>query len=569
MRKHITFKGGTAMSWRSKDILKRPEWSLQRAFYKSMGYSDYDLERPLIGIANSWNRLVPGHYNLNLVSDYVKQGIRQAGGTPLEFGVIAACDGIAQGHDGMHYILPTRDLIANDVEMVIGAHRLDAVMLLGSCDKIVPGMLMAAARLDIPAILVVGGPMEGGCEFDNRAADATSVTEGLGMLRAGKIDEATYRKLEDCAAPSCGSCSFLGTANTMCCVAEAMGMCLPGSATIPATHADRLRAAQESGRQIVGLLKSGITARQIISNKGIENGIRVSTAIGGSTNVALHIPAIGYEADCEVTMDLLEELCRSTPYIAKMNPAAAPNVSDFHHAGGIPAVMKEVLPILHGDALTVTGKTVAENVAKAEIHDSSVIKTMSNPWSQEGGLAVLRGNLAPNTAITKPAAIVPEMHTFTGKARCFNSEEVANEAILEGKVQGGDVAVIRYEGPKGGPGMREMYKAMKLLYGRGLALKTAVVTDGRFSGTNNGCFVGHISPEAAEGGPIAVVEDGDLISIDIPNRSLHLHISDEEIEARLAGWQRPEPKFKKGYLALYARLAESADKGAILRHKFE
>jgi len=557
------------MSWRSKDILKRPEWSLQRAFYKSMGYSDYDLERPLIGIANSWNRLVPGHYNLNLVSDYVKQGIRQAGGTPLEFGVIAACDGIAQGHDGMHYILPTRDLIANDVEMVIGAHRLDAVILLGSCDKIVPGMLMAAARLDIPAILVVGGPMEGGCEFDNRAADATSVTEGLGMLRAGKIDEATYRKLEDCAAPTCGSCSFLGTANTMCCVAEGMGMCLPGSATIPATHADRLRAAQESGRQIVGLLKSGITARQIINNKGIENGIRVSTAIGGSTNVALHIPAIGYEADCEVTMDLLEELCRSTPYIAKMNPAAAPNVPDFHQAGGIPAVMKEVLPILHGDALTVTGKTVAENVVKAEIHDSSVIKTMSNPWSKEGGLAVLRGNLAPNTAITKPAAIVPEMHTFTGKARCFNSEEVANEAILEGKVQGGDVAVIRYEGPKGGPGMREMYKAMKLLYGRGLALKTAVVTDGRFSGTNNGCFVGHISPEAAEGGPIAVVEDGDLISIDIPNRSLHLHISDEEIEARLAGWQRPEPKFKKGYLALYARLAESADKGAILRHKFE
>ncbi len=557
------------MSWRSKDILKRPEWSFQRAFYKSMGYSDYDLERPLIGVANSWNRIVPGHYNLNLVSDYAKQGIRQAGGTPVEFGVIAACDGIAQGHNGMHYILPTRDLIANDIEMMIQAHRLDAVMLLGSCDKIVPGMLMAAARLDIPAILVVGGPMEGGCEFDNRAADATSVTEGLGMLKAGKIDEATYRKLEDYAAPSCGSCSFLGTANTMCCVAEAMGMCLPGSATIPATHADRLRSAQESGRRIVGLLKSGITARQIINSNGIENGIRISTAIGGSTNVALHIPAIGYEADCEVTMDLLEELCRSTPHIAKMNPAAAPNVPDFHHAGGIPAVMKEILPILHGDALTVTGKTVAENVAKAEIQDSGVIKTMSNPWSREGGLAVLRGNLAPNTAITKPAAIVPEMHTFTGKARCFNSEEVANEAILGGKVKEGDVVVIRYEGPKGGPGMREMYKAMKLLYGRGLALTTALVTDGRFSGTNNGCFVGHISPEAAEGGPIAIVEDGDLITIDIPNRNLHLDISEEEIETRLARWQRPEPKFKKGYLALYARIAESADKGAILRHKFE
>jgi dihydroxy-acid dehydratase len=557
------------MRWRSKDVLKRPEWSMQRALYKSMGYSDYDLERPLIGVANSWNRIVPGHYNLNLVSDYVKQGICQAGGTPIEFGVIAACDGIAQGHDGMHYILPTRDLIANDIEMMIEAHRLDAVVLLGSCDKIVPGMLMAAARLDIPAIMVVGGPMEGGCEFDQRAADITSLTEGLGMFKAGKIDEGAYLALEDCAGPTCGSCSFLGTANTMCCVAEAMGMCLPGSATIPATRADRLRAAQESGRQIVELLRKGVTAQAIINKEGIENAIRVSTAIGGSTNVALHIPAIGYEADCEVTMDLFEGLCRSTPHIAKMNPAAAPNVPDFDNAGGVPAVMKEILPILHGDAMTVTGKTVAENVAQIEIRDSSIIRTMANPWSQEGGLAILRGNLAPNTAVTKPAAIVPEMLKFAGKARCFDSEEAANRAILEDKVQAGEVVVIRYEGPKGGPGMREMYTAMKLLYGRGLALKTAVVTDGRFSGTNNGCFVGHISPEAAEGGPIAVVKDGDRIAIDIPNRSLHLHVSDEEIKARLAKWQRPAPKFKRGYLALYARLAESADKGAIIKHKFE
>lgn len=557
------------MNWRSRDVLKRPEWSMQRALYKSMGYSDYDLERPLIGIANSWNRIVPGHYNLNLVSDYVKQGIQQAGGTPIEFGVIAACDGIAQGHDGMHYILPTRDLIANDIEMMIEAHRLDAVVLLGSCDKIVPGMLMAAARLDIPAIMVVGGPMEGGCEFDNRAADVTSVTEGLGMLKVGKVGEAAYRALEDCAAPTCGSCSFLGTANTMCCVAEAMGMCLPGSATIPATHADRLRAAQESGRQILELLRNGIAARAIINQKGIENAVRLNTAIGGSTNVALHIPAIGYEADCEVTMDLFEELCRSTPHIARMNPAAAPNVPDFHSAGGVPAVMKEILPILHGDAMTVTGKTLAENIAHAEIRDGRIIKTMANPWSKEGGLAVLRGNLAPNTAITKPAAITPEMHKFTGKARCFDTEEAATWAILNGEVQAGEVLVIRYEGPKGGPGMREMYTAMKLLYGSGLALKTALVTDGRFSGTNNGCFVGHVSPEAAEGGPIAIVEDGDMISIDIPARSLHLHIPDEEIETRLARWQRPPPKFSKGYLALYARLAESADKGAIIRHKFQ
>ncbi|HQE92718.1 MAG TPA: dihydroxy-acid dehydratase [Anaerolineae bacterium] len=551
---------------RSKAVLQRPEFSLHRALYKSMGYSDYDLERPLIGIANSWNRVVPGHYNLNLISEYVQQGILQAGGTPVEFGVIAPCDGIAQGHIGMHYILPSRDLIANDVEMMVQAHQLDAVVLLCACDKIVPGMLMAAARLDVPAMVVVGGPMEGGCMFDGRAADATSLTEGWGMLIAGKIDAEQYRQLEDSATPTCGSCSFLGTANTMCCIAEALGMSLPGSATIPATHAARLRSAQAAGRQIVALTQQGITARMIINQKGIENAVRLGTAIGGSTNMALHLPAIAYEADIELSMDHFEALARSTPHIARMNPAAPLNVPDFHAAGGVPAVMKELLPLLHGDALTVSGKTVAENVADAVTRDPRIIKTFAEPWGM-GGVAVLRGNLAPHTAITKPAAIKPEMHTFTGKARCFDAEEAANRAILAGQVQPGEVVVIRYEGPKGGPGMREMYVAMKLLYGRGLALTTAVVTDGRFSGTNNGCFVGHVSPEAAEGGPLAVVEDGDMITIDIPNRRLHLHVSDEVIAARLAKWQRPEPKIKHGYLALYSRLAESADKGAIIRHE--
>ena len=389
------------------------------------------------------------------------------------------------------------------------------------------------------------------------------------MLEDGKIDESIYLELEDRSGPTCGSCSFLGTANTMCCIAEALGLCLPGSSTIPAVHADRLRAAQQSGRQIMELVNAGITARQIINQKGIENAVRVSTAIGGSTNAALHIPAIAYEADCEVTMDLFEALSRSTPHIAKMNPAAAPNVPDFHFAGGVRAVMKEILPLLHGDALTVTEKTVSENVSHAETLDTNIIRTMETPWSKEGGLAILRGNLAPSTGITKPAAIVPEMHCFTGKARCYDSEEAANEAILVGKVQAGDVVVIRYEGPKGGPGMREMYKAMKLIYGKGLAKKTALITDGRFSGTNNGCFVGHISPDAAEGGPLAIVENGDLVTIDIPKRNLHLHLSDEEIKARLSKWQRPVPKFKKGYLALYSRLAESADKGAIIRHKID
>ncbi len=560
--------GKRPTSLRSQRILQRPEWSVQRSVFKSMGYSDQDLEQPLIGIANSWNRVVPGHYNLQLVAEYVKQGVLQAGATPVEFGLIAACDGIAQGHVGMHYILPTRELIANDVELMVQAHQLDAVVLLGSCDKIVPGLLMAAARLDVPAILVVGGPMEGGCEFDGRASDLTSITEALGMLKAGKLAPAAYQQLEDHVAPTCGSCSFLGTANTMCCVAEAMGMCLPGSATIPATHAARLRSAQEAGRQIVELVRDGITARRIINRQGIENAFRVGTAIGGSTNLALHIPAVAYEAECgEITMDVLEELSRSTPYVAKMNPAAAPNVPDFHRVGAVPAVMKEILPLLHANAMTVTGRTVAENVADAPPPDSHIIRARTKPWSSEGGLAVLRGNLAPRTAITKPAAIDPEQHVFTGRAKCFDGEQAANQAILDGRVQSGEVVVIRYEGPKGGPGMREMYTSMKLLYGRGLALQTAVVTDGRFSGTNCGCFVGHVSPEAAEGGPLAAVQDGDTITINIPQRQLQLHVDDVGIQQRLARWQRPLLRFTSGYLALYARLAESADQGAIIRHR--
>jgi len=428
---------------------------------------------------------------------------------------------------------------------------------------------MAAARLDIPAILVAGGPMEGGCEFDGRASDTTSLTEGLAMLAAGKIDAATYERLEDCASPTCGSCSFLGTANTMCCVAEALGMSLPGSATIPATRAARLRAAQESGRRIVDMVDKGLVASDIITRKALENAVRLNAAIGGSTNTILHLLALAYEAGVELTVADFEALSRTTPHIARMNPAAAPNVPDFDAAGGVPAVMNEILPLLHADALTVTGKTVADNVRGAAARDRRIIRSREEPWSQGGGLAVLWGNLAPRSAITKPAAIDPAMHTFTGRAHCFDREEAANQAILDGQVGEGEVVVIRYEGPKGGPGMREMYVAMKLLHGRGLALKTALVTDGRFSGTNNGCFVGHISPEAAEGGPLAIVRDGDLITVDIPNRRLDLHVSDEEIQARLATWQRPAPKFKKGYLALYAQLAESADKGAIIRHRDE
>jgi len=555
--------------WRSKEILQSPEWSMIRSLYKSMGYSDLDLSRPLIGLANSWGQVVPGHYNLRQVAEYVRQGIFQAGGTPVEFGSIAACDGIAEGHEGMKFILPTRDLIANSIEMMVQAHRFDGLVLLGSCDKIVPGMLMAAARLDIPAIMIVGGPMEGGCSFDNRAADTTSLAEALGMLKAGRLDQESFARLEDCAGPTCGSCSFLGTANTMCCLAEGLGMSLTGSATIPATHADRFRAAQATGRRIVEMVRQGPTAREVMTRQALENAVRLTSAIGGSTNAALHLPAIAYEAGFELDMDLFEELSRSTPHVAKMNPAAPANVPDFHQAGGVPAVMKAILPLLNAGAMTVTGRSLGENVAGAADPDGAIIRPLGKPWRQEGGLAVLKGNLAPETAVTKPAAIKEEMQTFTGSARCFDSEEEANQAIMEGVVQEGEVVVIRYEGPKGGPGMREMFKALKLLYGRGLALKTALVTDGRFSGTNNGCFVGHVSPEAAEGGPLAVVKDGDRITIDIPNRELKLHLEDQEIAGRLAAWKRPRPKVTSGYLSLYARLAESAAKGAIIRHRFE
>ncbi|MGD8563172.1 MAG: dihydroxy-acid dehydratase [Desulfarculaceae bacterium] len=557
------------MTPRSQDILQRPRWSKVRALFKSMGYSDYDLDRPLVGIANTWNTLVPGHFNLRLVADYVRQGVYQAGGTPVEFGVIAGCDGIANGHQGMRYILPSREIIANSVEIMAQAHRLDGLVLLGSCDKIVPGLLMAAARLDLPAILVAGGPAEGGCQFDGRAADITSMAEALGMLKAGKIDEQTYVELEDEVAPTCGSCSFLGTANSMCCTAEALGLSLPGSATIPATHSRRLSAAQASGRRIVEMISEGLSARKILDRRGLENAVRLGLALGASTNLVLHLLAVAYEAEVEMGVQVFEELSRTTPQVARMNPAAPPNVPDFHQAGGVPAVMKEILPLLHQEALTVTGKPVAANVAGAIKKGSDIIRSLKEPWNQQGGIAVLRGNLAPDSAVAKPAAIKPELRSFTGKAHCFDSEDQANQAILEGAIKPGEVVVIRYEGPRGGPGMPEMATAMKLLYGRGLALETALITDGRFSGTNNGCFVGHISPEAAAGGPIAAVRDGDVITIDIPNRSLELKVDSGEIEKRLSAWQPPPPRVSNGYLSLYARLAESADKGAIIRHRSE
>jgi dihydroxy-acid dehydratase len=543
-----------------------------RNVLKGMGYSDDDLttKRPAIGIANSWNTLIPGHINLNQISEQVKKGIHRAGGTVYEFGVIGLCDAIAKEH--FNYVLPSREVICDSVEIMAEANPLDGIVLLASCDKIVPGMLMAAARLDIPAILVHGGPMLGGIPFGGRKSDATSVSEALGMYKTDKISLEEYKMVEDLSCPTCGSCSFMGTANTMCCLTEALGMCLTDGASIPAVYADRLRLAEQSGEAICNLVTQGITARDIINKKSLENAVKVCLTIGGSTNAVLHLCAIAYEAEAEINiMDAFDEFSKNTPTIAKVYPAAHWDMEDLWKAGGIPRVMDRLQSMLHMDVMTCTGKTMKENIEGFSYRfpeNNDVITTMDQPFATSGGLAVLRGNLAPKTGISKPAAIDPSVRQFTGTAVVFDSEKGANQAILDGKIKDGDVVVIRYEGPKGGPGMVEMYRALKFLNGMGLAQSTAVITDGRFSGTNNGCFVGHISPEAEEGGPIAIVENGDKISIDVLNGTIHLHVSDDEIETRLKNWKKPAPKVNKGYLRLYTKLASSADEGAIIKHRF-
>jgi len=551
-------------------LFDRPAGCGKRALFKSMGATDDDLDnRPLIGIANSWNELVPGHVNLRQIAEHVRKGIHQAGGMVAEFGVIGACDGISNGHEGMYYSLPSRDLIASSIEIMVRSHKLDGLVMIGSCDKIVPGMMMAAARLDIPAIISVGGPMLGGPVFDNRKADLTSLSEAVGMLSRGKITEEQLFHLEDSVTPTCGSCSFYGTANTMCCLAEAVGLSLPGSSTIPAVYSERLRSSVDAGKAIVKLTKNNITARKIVTIDSLRNAARVLMATGGSTNGVLHLIAVAVELGfkAEVMMNILEEVSEDTPHIAKINPASKYNMDDLHQSGGIPQVMKEITPLLALDCMTVTGKTIGENLQQYKSQfqpDREVLKTMQEPFNSSKGLAVLRGNLAPNTGITKPAAIDPSIITFTGTAKTFDCEEDAVKAILDAKIGEGDVVVIRYEGPKGGPGMREMAKAMKYMYGVGLSKTAALITDGRFSGTNNGCFVGHISPEAAEGGPIAIVQDGDKITIDIPNKMLTLHASEEEIASRFQHWHKPALKHKSGFLSIYQLLAESADKGAVM-----
>ncbi len=542
-----------------------------RNVLKAMGYSDDDLAagRPAIGLANSWNTLIPGHFNFRLLSEQVKKGIHRAGGTAFEFGVIGLCDAIAK--NDFNYVLPSREVICDSVEIMAGANPLDGLILLASCDKIIPGMLMAAARLDIPAVLVNGGPMLGGIEFGGRRADATSVSEALAMYRSGKISLEEYENVENLSCPTCGSCSFMGTANTMGCLAEALGMSLPDSACIPAVHADRLRLAERAGEAICDLVRQGVTTRRIIDRRALGNAVKVCLAIGGSTNAVLHLSALAYEAGADINiLDTFEAFYRTTPTIARVYPAGRNDMEDLWKAGGIPRVIDRLRPVLDLDVMTVTGRTMKENIDGFRYRfpeNSEVIRTMDDPFEASGGLAVVRGNLAPRTGISKPAAIDPSVRKFTGLAVCFDAEEEANKAILDGKIKAGHVVVIRYEGPKGGPGMVEMYRAMKYLRGLELHLATAVVTDGRFSGTNNGCFVGHISPEASEGGPIAIVKDGDKISIDVEAGTIHLHVTDEEIKKRLKAWKKPAPKVTKGYLSLYSKLASSADEGAIIRYR--
>jgi dihydroxy-acid dehydratase len=544
-----------------------------KTLWSGMGMSTDDIHRPIIGIANSFNELVPGHYNLRQVAEFVKKGIYRGGGTAVEFGTIACCDGIAQGHAGMYYILPSREVIADSIEVMIRAHKLDGIVLLGSCDKIVPGMLMAAARANITAIIVPGGPMLGGPAFGAKAkADGTAVSEAVGMMQAGKITQQDVDKLAEVVSPTCGSCAFYGTANTMCCLAEALGMVLPGGALIPAVYSERFRCAQESGEKIVELVLKGIKARQIITFESIQNAIAVCMATGGSTNAVLHLPALAYEIglDTDKIMEEFDIQSDKVPHIASVNPASLIyDMEDFYKAGGIPKVMMNIKEKLNLDVMTVTGKSLKDNLdeyAFAYPSNDDLIRTLENPHSTLGGVAIMRGNLAPDTAVSKPAAIAEEIRHFTGTAICFDSEEACTKALEQLKIKAGDVVVIRYEGPKGGPGMREMYQPMKLLYGQGLAKSTALVTDGRFSGTNNGCFVGHVSPEAAVGGPLALVKDGDKITIDVIKKELTLHVSDEELEARRKEWKY-QPKELEGYLARYAVLARSADKGGVLDYK--
>jgi len=547
---------------RSDQMKKGLERAPHRSLFKALGLTDAEIDRPMIGIANSANDVIPGHQHLHQVSDAVKAGIRIAGGTPLEFFTIGVCDGIVMGHEGMKYSLSSRELIADSIESMAMAYPFDGLVLIPNCDKIVPGMLMAAARLDIPSIVISGGPMLTG-DFRGKEVDLITVFECVGKVKVGAMTMDELKEMESCACPGVGSCAGMFTANSMNCLSEVLGLALPYNGTIPAVFADRIRLAKETGMKIVDLANRGLRPSQILTQKAFENALTVDMAFGGSTNTSLHLPAIAREAGVKLTLDTFNKFSDKTPHLCFMSPGGPHHIQDLHGAGGIPALMQELNrgKFIHLDALTVTGQTVGENLKGKKVLNPEIIHPLDKPYHATGGLAVLFGNLAPGGAVVKRSAVDDAMLRHKGPARVFDTEEVAMKAILDGKIQKGDVVVIRYEGPKGGPGMREMLSPTSAIVGVGRDRDVALLTDGRFSGGSRGAAIGHISPEAAEGGPIAAVREGDTIEIDIPSKKLNVLISDEELKKRLAQW-KPLKKELKGYLKRYAKLVQSASTGA-------
>ncbi len=537
-----------------------------RSLLYALGYTKEELERPLIGVVCSYNEIVPGHMNLDKIAEAVKAGIRAAGGTPVEFPAIAVCDGIAMGHVGMKYSLVTRDLIADSTEAMAMAHQFDGLVMIPNCDKNVPGLLMAAARVNVPTIFVSGGPMLAGRLNDGRRTCLSHMFEAVGSYYAGKLDEAGVEEYENNACPTCGSCSGMYTANSMNCLTEAIGMALRGNGTIPAVWSARLRLAKHTGMKIMELVEKNIRPRDIMTSKAFRNAEAVDMALGCSTNTMLHLPAIAHECGVELSFDTANQVSAKTPNLCHLAPAGDTYMEDLERAGGVYAVMAELAKkkLIDTTLPTCSGKTIAENLKGVVNRDPEIIRPINKPYSKTGGIAVLRGNLAPDGCVVKQSAVAPEMMVHQGPARVFDSEEAAIEAIYAGKIRAGDVVVIRYEGPKGGPGMREMLNPTSAIAGMGLDKEVALITDGRFSGATRGASIGHVSPEAASGGNIALVEDGDTIIIDIPNHTITLAVTDIELAVRRAKWSCPEPKIKTGYLARYAKLVSSADKGAIL-----
>ena len=552
---------------KSDQVKKGIDRAPHRSLFKAMGYTDREMSRPLIGIANSANEIIPGHIHLNRIVDAVKAGVYMAGGLPVTFGTIGVCDGIAMNHLGMKYSLGSRELIADSVEVMALAHAFDALVLVVNCDKIVPGMLMAAARVDIPAIVISGGPMLAGRHpgDQDRKIDLITVFESVGAVHSKKMTAETLSAIEDEACPTCGSCAGMFTANSMNCLTEAIGMALPGNGTIPAVMASRIRLAKETGLQIMDLLERGITPRTIMTKEAFANALTVDMALGCSTNTVLHLSAIASEAGVPFSLKSINEISARTPNLCSLSPAGNDHVEDLDRAGGVQAVLKELsnADLIHGECITASGKRVAENIKTAVIKDRAVIRSIKDPYHQEGGLAVLYGNLAPAGCVVKQSAVSKEMLSHEGPARVFDSEEEATDAIMNGRINPGEVLVIRYEGPKGGPGMREMLTPTSAIAGMGLDAQVALITDGRFSGGTRGASIGHVSPEAMEGGPIAILKNGDVISIDISHKKLDVKLSDGEIQKRLSAWKRPAQKITTGYMERYGRSVLSASEGAV------